>query len=146
MIEPPLSPTALLIEPTMLAALQRLHRLMRGGAGLVVSALLVTHRRLEALDIRHVYIRPRTSHLNGKVERSHRIDDQGGLPAPRQRRHHRGHSAVQQEIAGVGGILQLLPAARRARRPDTVRAPQGQAESGNVTGVLGTYTSGVTLG
>ena len=34
------------------------------------------HWRLEALDIRHVYIRPRTPHLNGKVERSHRIDDQ----------------------------------------------------------------------
>jgi transposase InsO family protein len=33
------------------------------------------HWRLEALDIRHVYIRPRTPHLNGKVERSHRIDD-----------------------------------------------------------------------
>jgi transposase InsO family protein len=32
--------------------------------------------RLEALDIRHVYIRPRAPHLNGKVERSHRIDDQ----------------------------------------------------------------------
>ena len=31
---------------------------------------------LDALDIRHVYIRPRTPHLNGKVERSHRIDDQ----------------------------------------------------------------------
>jgi len=28
------------------------------------------------LDIRHLYIRPRTPHLNGKVERSHRIDDQ----------------------------------------------------------------------
>ena len=34
------------------------------------------HWRLEALDIRHVYIRPRTPRLNGKVERSHRIDDQ----------------------------------------------------------------------
>jgi len=34
------------------------------------------HWRLEALDIRHVYIRPRTPHLNGKVERSHRIDAQ----------------------------------------------------------------------
>jgi transposase InsO family protein len=31
---------------------------------------------LDALDIRHVYIRPRTPHLNGKVERSHRIDDE----------------------------------------------------------------------
>lgn len=33
------------------------------------------HWHLEGLDIRHVYIRPRTPHLNGKVERSHRIDD-----------------------------------------------------------------------
>jgi transposase InsO family protein len=33
------------------------------------------HWHLEALDIRHVYIRPRTPHLNGKVERSHRVDD-----------------------------------------------------------------------
>jgi Integrase core domain len=32
--------------------------------------------RFEELDIRHVYIRPRTPHLNGKVERSHRVDDQ----------------------------------------------------------------------
>jgi transposase InsO family protein len=45
------------------------------------------HWHVEALDIRHVYIRPRTPHLNGKVERSHRTDgqefyqllDQGGV-------------------------------------------------------------------
>jgi transposase InsO family protein len=34
------------------------------------------HWHLEALEIRHVYIRPRSPHLNGKVERSHRVDDQ----------------------------------------------------------------------
>jgi transposase InsO family protein len=34
------------------------------------------HWHLQGLDIRHVYIRPRTPHLNGKVERSHRVDDQ----------------------------------------------------------------------
>ena len=34
------------------------------------------HWHLEALDIGHVYIRPRTPHSNGKVERSHRVDDQ----------------------------------------------------------------------
>jgi transposase InsO family protein len=32
------------------------------------------HWHLESLDVRHVYIRPRTPHLNGKVERSHRVD------------------------------------------------------------------------
>jgi transposase InsO family protein len=34
------------------------------------------HWHLETLDIRHVHIRPRTPRLNGKVERSHRVDDQ----------------------------------------------------------------------
>lgn len=34
------------------------------------------HWHLERLDIRHVYIRPRTPRLNGKVERSHRVDAQ----------------------------------------------------------------------
>jgi transposase InsO family protein len=34
------------------------------------------HWHLEQLDIRHVYIRPRTPRLNGKVERSHRVDGQ----------------------------------------------------------------------
>ena len=34
------------------------------------------HWHLDSLEIRHVYIRPRTPHLNGKVERSHRVDDQ----------------------------------------------------------------------
>ncbi|GMV23179.1 MAG: IS481 family transposase [Acidimicrobiia bacterium] len=34
------------------------------------------HWHLASLDVRHVYIRPRTPHLNGKVERSHRVDDQ----------------------------------------------------------------------
>jgi transposase InsO family protein len=34
------------------------------------------HWHLEGLDIRHVYIRPRTPRLNGKVERSHRVDAQ----------------------------------------------------------------------
>jgi transposase InsO family protein len=34
------------------------------------------HWHAESLDIRHVYIRPRTPRLNGKVERSHRVDNQ----------------------------------------------------------------------
>ena len=34
------------------------------------------HWHMDALGIQHAYIRPRTPHLNGKVERSHRIDDQ----------------------------------------------------------------------
>jgi Integrase core domain len=34
------------------------------------------HWHLETRDIRHLYMRPRTPRLNGKVERSHRVDDQ----------------------------------------------------------------------
>ncbi len=34
------------------------------------------HWHAESLDITHVYIRPRTPRLNGKVERSHRIDNE----------------------------------------------------------------------
>ena len=34
------------------------------------------HWHLGDLDIDHAYIRPRTPHLNGKVERSHRVDEQ----------------------------------------------------------------------
>jgi transposase InsO family protein len=34
------------------------------------------HWHLDELDIKHIYIRPRTPRLNGKVERSHRIDGQ----------------------------------------------------------------------
>jgi transposase InsO family protein len=34
------------------------------------------HWHLEGQDIRHVYIRPKTPRLNGKVERSHRVDEQ----------------------------------------------------------------------
>jgi transposase InsO family protein len=58
----------------------------RATAGEVVSKIVQTdngaefqshfHWHLEQRDIRHVYIRPRTPHLNGKVERSHRVDDQ----------------------------------------------------------------------
>jgi transposase InsO family protein len=32
------------------------------------------HLHVEDLGIRHVYIKPRSPHLNGKVERSHRTD------------------------------------------------------------------------
>jgi transposase InsO family protein len=34
------------------------------------------HWHLQDLGISHIYIKPRTPRLNGKVERSHRIDDQ----------------------------------------------------------------------
>ena len=37
------------------------------------------HWHVEGLDIRHAYIRPRTPHLNGKVERSHRVETKSSI-------------------------------------------------------------------
>ena len=51
----------------------RIHVLQTDNGAEFKSAL---HWHAESLDIKHVYIRPRTPHLNGKVERSHRIDDE----------------------------------------------------------------------
>jgi transposase InsO family protein len=74
------------------------------------------HWHAQALDIRHVYIRPRTPHLNGKVERR-----PGVLSASRPGRRQRRHPSVQREAARVGGLLQLPSSPRRAGRPDAVR-------------------------
>jgi transposase InsO family protein len=98
------------------------------------------HWRLEALDIRHVYIRPRTPHLNGKVERSHRIDDQ------------EFYQLLDKD--GITDDIHLFNEKLREwedyynyhrphgalGRPDSIRTIGRQAESGNVTGVLGTYS------
>jgi transposase InsO family protein len=46
------------------------------GPGRIADYQSQFHWHAETLDIRHVYIRPRTPRLNGKVERSHRVDDQ----------------------------------------------------------------------
>jgi hypothetical protein len=46
-------------------------------------------------------------------------------------------------LARVGGLLQLPPAAGPARWPGHPTKPQGQDETGNVTGVLGTYKNAV---
>ncbi len=89
-------------------------------------------------DIRHVYIRPRTLHLNGKVERSHRVDDQEFY----QLLHKDGISdniAVQPQASGVGRLLRLPSAAWRPGRPDPVRATDGKINRQSVAEVLRTY-------
>jgi len=61
--------------------------------------------------IAHTYIKPASPHLNGKVERSHRIDG-GVLPAPRghgRRRHRR----LRRQTPRMGGLLQLPPPPRQ---------------------------------
>jgi transposase len=76
------------------------------------------HYHVLDAGIGHVYIKPRTPRLNGKVERSHRIDAEE-LPDARGSGD-RQHRAVQRPPAGVGELLQLQPASRWARWPDAV--------------------------
>src|SRR5262245_42271316 len=84
------------------------------------------HWHLEGLDIRHVYIRPRTALLNGKAIAPR--GRPGVLPAAGQKRGRGRHPAVQQEAAPVGELLQSPSAARRARWPDTLRASHREDE------------------
>ena len=71
--------------------------------------------------IRHIYINPATSRLNGKVERSHRIDneefyrilDHGIIIDDAQR--------LQRQAPTMGGLLQLSPPPRRARWTNPLR-------------------------
>jgi transposase InsO family protein len=87
------------------------------------------HWHLETLDIRHVNIRPRTPHLNGKVERSHRVDDQEFYQLLDQDGISDDIHFVQRQAAGMGGLLQLPPPARGARWPDPVGAATDENES-----------------
>jgi hypothetical protein len=58
------------------------------------------HWHVEDLGIRHAYIKPASPQLNGKVERSHRTDEQEFLH--RRRR-------PSSETRGMGAVLQPLP-------------------------------------
>jgi transposase len=66
--------------------------------------------------IGHVYIKPATPRLNGKVERSHRSTRRSstGCSGGGDRR----HPAVQRAAPRVGGLLQLRPAGWSSRGPD----------------------------
>ena len=69
--------------------------------------------------IRHIYIKPATPRLNGKVERSpyrqRRI-----LRAPRRRRHRR-HRNVQRQTQRMAELLQLRPTPRSTRWTNPIR-------------------------
>jgi transposase InsO family protein len=105
------------------------------------------HWHLEEQDIRHVYIRPKTPRLNGKVERSHRVDEQEFYQLLDKRRHRRRHPFVQRQASGMGGLLQLPPAPRSPRRADAIRAAPGQKNlCRGVTEVLRPYTLEVVGG
>ena len=78
------------------------------------------HWHLLDRGIGHVYIKPSTPRLNGKVERSHRIDAEefyrllDGVVID-------DADALQRQAPRVGGLLQLPPTPRRPRRPDPLR-------------------------
>ncbi|KPI07695.1 Integrase catalytic region [Actinobacteria bacterium OV450] len=88
--------------------------------------------------IAHTYIKPASPHLNGKVERSHRIDAE---------EFYRMLAGVVIDDTGVlneklrewGGLLQLPPPTRRSRRPDTLRTPQAEDPGPDVTKLRQTH-------
>ena len=98
------------------------------------------HWHLESLDIRHVYIRPRTPHLNGKVERSHRVDDQEFYQLLDRDGITDDIHLFNDKLREWEDYYNYHRPAQRARRPDAVRTPAGQNEGWSVTGVLRTYT------
>jgi hypothetical protein len=94
------------------------------------------HWHLEARDIRHVYIRPRTPHLNGRVERSHRVDQQEFY----QLLDRDGIAMTSDSLVksfGNGRTTTITIA--RTGRTDAVRTAGGENESDGGTGVLTPY-------
>jgi len=78
------------------------------------------HWHVESQDIRHVYIQPRTPHLNGKVERSHRVDDQEFYQLLDKDGITDNIQLVNEKLREWEDYYQLPPAAWGARWPDTL--------------------------
>src|SRR6185436_13707368 len=98
------------------------------------------HWYLDRLDIRHVYIRPRTPRLNGKVERSYRVDDQEFYQLLDK-------DVITDDIHLFNDKLREWEDYYNYHRPHgaldghpPVRTTHGQDATENVTGVLGTYS------
>ena len=87
----------------------RLHT-VRTDRGHAFQALF--HWHLADQGIQHIYIKPRTSQLNRKVERSHRTDQQECY----QLLSYKGDVDLEQRLAEVGVLLQLRSAPRSIRR------------------------------
>ena len=93
------------------------------------------------LDIRHVYIRPRTPRLNGKVERSYRVDDQKFYQLLDQRGVSTDIHLFNEKLREWEDYYNYHCPQRNARWADPIRAIGGENEGGSVTSVLGTYIS-----
>ena len=98
------------------------------------------HWHVQSRDIQHIYIRPRTPRLNGKVERSHRVDDQ------------EFYQMLDRD--GVSDDIRLFNEKLRewedyynyhrphgaAGRPDPVRTARGENQGWTVTEVVRPYS------
>ena len=99
------------------------------------------HWHLEARDIRHVYIRPKTPHLNGKVERSHRVDEQEFYQLLDKDGIADDIHLFNDKLREWEELLQLPPAPRSPRRADSLRAaPSKENSCQGVTEVLRPYS------
>jgi transposase InsO family protein len=78
------------------------------------------HWHLLDKRIDHVRIKPRTPRLNGKVEKSHRIDSEEFYRLLQGQLIEDAHLFTE-KLQEWGGLLQLAPPSRRSRRPNTLR-------------------------
>ena len=83
--------------------------------------------------VQHVYIKPATPRLNGKVETIASDRRRRVLPAPGWRGARR-RPAVHHQAPGVGGLLQFRPPARRLGWPNSLRATTPKDRSPCVIG------------
>ena len=99
------------------------------------------HWHLEEHDIRHVYIRPRTPRLNGKVERSHRVDEQEFYQLLDKDGIADDIRLFNDKLREWEDYYNLPPAPRSSRWTDSLRAALGKEILGQgVTQVLRPYS------
>jgi hypothetical protein len=97
------------------------------------------HWHLLDKGIDHVRINPRTPRLNGKVERSHRIDSEEFYRLLQGQLIEDAHLFTE-KLQEWGGLLQLAPPSRRSRRPNTLRTTTPENSRPAVIGIRQSHT------
>ena len=85
------------------------------------------HWHVADLGMEHVYIKPRTPQLNGKVERSHRTDKEEFY----QLLTYKDDIDLEKKLATWEGFYNYDRPHRRAQRKDAIRSSEGEATLNN---------------
>ena len=81
------------------------------------------HWHVEDQGIRHAYIKPRSPQLNGKIERSHRTDEEEFY----QLLTYMHDADLEEQTCSLGAVLQSLQTAWRLQRKSTLRSTERKA-------------------